>query len=173
MAFRAICFAFLFSSLSASGCGTVSNLSCTPPEEGGKSPFGGVKQDVSCIKQASNGEYGLRTHPKSESEQYPQVAIMLFCAADLPFSLLADIAMWPYTVSYTCVNEPVPPPPVTIATTDSRPQNSPPPMPQPLKLPSPAPVVPPAVVVPPAAVIPPVVVVPPAVVVPPELPKLP
>ena len=115
MAFRAICVALLFSSLPIAGCGTVANLVTSRPEEGGKSPFGGVRQDVCCIKKAANGELDFWTHAKSESEQHPQVAPMLFSAADLPFSLIGDVVTWPYTAAYTCINEPIPTPPVRQA----------------------------------------------------------
>jgi hypothetical protein len=143
MAFRAICVALLLASLPSAGCGTVANLARSLPEEGGKSPFGGVRQDVSCIKKAANGESSFSTHPKSESEQHPQVARMLFCAADLPFSFLGDVVTWPYTKTYTYINQPIPTPPViqgppvtqappgaqappaTQATTEGRPQTYP------------------------------------------------
>jgi hypothetical protein len=115
MTFRAICVAVLLSSLPVVGCGTAANLVRSNPETGGRSPFGGVRQDVSCIQQAASGELGSKTHPKSESEQYPQRALMLFCAADLPFSFFADILTWPYTVSYTFINQPIPIPPLTTA----------------------------------------------------------
>ena len=115
MAFRAICVALLLSSLPIAGCGTVANLAKSDPQKGGVSPFGGVRQDVACIKKAANGELGFRTHTKSESEQYPQAALMLFCAADLPFSLIGDVVTWPYTVAYSCINQPVPIPPVIQA----------------------------------------------------------
>jgi uncharacterized protein YceK len=115
MAFRAICVALLLSSLPIAGCGTVANLVKSPPEEGGKSPFGGVRQDVWCMKKASIGESGFSTHPTSESEQHPQLSLMLFCAADLPFSLIGDVVTWPYTVTYTFINQPIPTPPVTQA----------------------------------------------------------
>jgi uncharacterized protein YceK len=116
MAFRAICVALLLSSLSLTGCGTVANLARSDPEEGGRSPFGGVRQDAWCFKKAANGELGFRTHAKSESEEYPQVALMLFCAVDLPLSLIGDIVTWPYTASYSVINQPIPTPPVVFAT---------------------------------------------------------
>jgi uncharacterized protein YceK len=125
MAFRAICVALLLSSLPIAGCGTVANVVRPGPEGGGKSPLGGVRQDVSCIKKAANGEFGFRTHPRSESEQYPRLALMLFCAADLPLSLIGDVVMWPYTMVYSCINQPVPVPPVVLATAEGVPQTSP------------------------------------------------
>ena len=125
MAFRAICVALLLSSLPIAGCGTVANLVKSPPEEGGKSPFGGVRQDVSCIKKAANGESSFSTHPKSESEQHPQVALMLLCAADLPLSLIGDVVTWPYTAAYSFINQPIPTPPVTQAPAEVPPQTSP------------------------------------------------
>jgi hypothetical protein len=53
-------------------------------------------------------------HPKSE--QYPQRALLLFCAADLPFSLIGDVVTWPYTLAYSYINQPIPTPPVLQAT---------------------------------------------------------
>lgn len=125
MAFRAIRVALLLSSLPIAGCGTVANLARSDLEEGGKSPFGGVRQDVSCIKKAENGELGVRTPPKTEAEQHPQVALMLLCAVDLPFSLIGDVVTWPYTATYSYINQPIPTPPVTMATAEGRPQTSP------------------------------------------------
>ncbi len=124
MAFRAICIALLLSILPIAGCGTVVNLVSSRPAEGGKSPFGGVRQDECCIKKAANGEFGFRPCPKSESEQHPQVARMLLFAADLPFSLIGDLVTWPYTASYSFINQPVPTPPVTQATADPPRQTS-------------------------------------------------
>ncbi len=110
MAFRAICVALLLSSVPIAGCGTVANVARSRPEEGGRIPFGGVKQDMVCIQKAANGELGFRAHPKSEAEQYPQLALMCFCALDLPFSVIGDVLTWPYTVSFTFINQPVPTP---------------------------------------------------------------
>jgi hypothetical protein len=70
---------------------------------------------VACIKKAANGEVGFGTHAKSEPAHYPQAALMLFCAADLPFSLVGDVVTWPYAVVYSIINQPSPPPPVTLA----------------------------------------------------------
>jgi hypothetical protein len=89
------------------------NLARWRVEEGGRSPFGGVRQDVSCIRKASNGDLAFGTHPKSGSEQHPQVALMLCCAADLPLSLIGDVVTWPYAAAYSFINGPVPTPPVT------------------------------------------------------------
>jgi len=131
MAFRANCMVLLLSTLPIGGCGTVANLARSGPE-GGKNPFGGVKQDVGCIKQAETGDLGSRTHPKSESEQHPQIARMLFCAVDLPFSFIGDLVTWPYTATYSYINQPIPTPPVILqappviqATAADRPQTSP------------------------------------------------
>jgi hypothetical protein len=115
MAYRAICVALLLASLPIAGCGTVANLVKQRPGEGGVSPFGGVRQDVSCIKKAANGEPAFGTHPKSESEKCLQVALMVFCAADLPLSLIGDVVTWPYTAAYSFINLPIPTPPVTQA----------------------------------------------------------
>jgi hypothetical protein len=114
MAYRAICVALLLSSLPIAGCGTVTNLARPGPEWGGagKSPFGGVREDVSCIKNAAHGDVAFASHPNSESVQHPQVAVLLCCAADLPFSLIGDVVTWPYTASYSFINQPVPVPPV-------------------------------------------------------------
>lgn len=116
MAVRAICVAVLLSSLPIAGCGTVTNLVRLGPAEGAKIPFGGVKQDVSSLKKATNGECGSKAQAKSESEQHPQVARMLFYAADLPFSAIGDVVTWPYTVTYTYINQPVPVPPMMQTT---------------------------------------------------------
>lgn len=113
MAYRAICIALLLSSLLGAGCGTVANLLKPGPVEGGKTPFGGVRHDVACIKTAAHGECGCSTPPGSESEQYRQVARTLCCAADLPLSFIGDVVTWPYTASYSYINSPVPTPPVT------------------------------------------------------------
>jgi hypothetical protein len=43
---------------------------------------------------------------------------MLFCAADLPFSLIGDAVTWPYTAAYSFINQPIPTPPVTHAGAD-------------------------------------------------------
>lgn len=136
MAFRAIRIALLLWSLPVAGCGTIANLARQgSEEEGGMSPFGGVKQDVSCIKKAADGECACA--PCANSEQYRQAARRLFCAADLPFSLLGDVVTWPYTVTYCSINQPIPTPPVTLAplvthappvtqaTAEGRPQTSP------------------------------------------------
>lgn len=124
MACRTVCVALLLSALPAAGCGTAANLVRSRPEQGGKVPFGGVKQDVVCIRRAADGELGLRAHPKSDAEQYPQAALMLFCAADLPLSLVGDVLTWPYTAAYSAVNEPIPVPPVVQATIGDPPQAS-------------------------------------------------
>jgi uncharacterized protein YceK len=114
MAFRAICVALLLSSLPIAGCGTVANLARQgPEEEGGMSAFGGVRQDVSCIKKAENGECSFWTQPKSEPAQHPQVALMAFYAADLPLSLIGDVVTWPYVVTFSYINRPTPIPPMT------------------------------------------------------------
>lgn len=114
MAFRATCVALLLSSLPIAGCGTMANLAQSHPESGGKSPFGGVRQDLACFEKASNGEIGYRARPKSDAELYPRRALMVLSAVDLPFSFIGDILTWPYVVSYTCINQPSPVPPVII-----------------------------------------------------------
>ncbi len=115
MNFRAICTALLLSSLSITGCGTVKNTLTTRPEHGGKTPFGGVRHDMAHLKRAANGELGLCADPDMEPERDPQLALMLFCAVDLPFSLVGDIVTWPYTKTFTYVNQPVPTPPMMFS----------------------------------------------------------
>jgi uncharacterized protein YceK len=114
MAIRAICVALLLSSLPVAGCGTVVNLVKPGPEQGGVIPFGGVKHDMAWINKAG-GEQGCQSAPVSDSEHYRQMALMLFCAADLPLSFIGDVVTWPYTASYTFINEPIPVPPVISA----------------------------------------------------------
>jgi hypothetical protein len=176
MTFRAICVALLLASLPSTGCGTVANLANSLPEEGGTTPFGGVRKDVWRLKNAANGESGFKQLPgqtllqvlaaqtvtspttpslasattqlltvkrfqdafalkplHTKSEQYRQAAGKLFWAADLPLSAIGDVVTWPYTATYTYINEPTPTPPVTLAptypvtpaTTEVRPQTSP------------------------------------------------
>jgi uncharacterized protein YceK len=130
MAFRSIGVALLLSSLPIAGCGTVANLA-RPGPNGGKIPFGGVRHDASSIEKTADGEGGCT--PWSQPEQYRQVALKVFCAADLPFSFLGDVLTWPYTATYSYINQPVPIPPirqapplpVPQATAQGRPQTSP------------------------------------------------
>ena len=75
--YRAICVAVLLSTLLIAGCGTVANLVSQRPEDNPRTPFGGVRQDVSCIRKAANGEFDLGIHPRSEPEQHAQVVPML------------------------------------------------------------------------------------------------
>src|SRR4051794_23085940 len=114
MSLRASCAALLLSNVLIAGCGTVTNLVHLPPPEGGKTPFGGVRQDMAGIHKAANGECACRSGNGPNSE-HAQVAPMLFYAADLPFSLLGDVIAWPYPAAYTFINEPIPVPPVTQA----------------------------------------------------------
>ena len=114
MAFRAIGVGLLLSSLPIAGCGTVANLA-RPGLNGGKIPFGGVKHDVSSIDKTTTGQSGCT--PGSPPEQYRQVALKVFCAADLPFSFIGDVVTWPYTATYTYINQPTPTTPVTLAPT--------------------------------------------------------
>jgi uncharacterized protein YceK len=125
MAFRAICVAMALSSLPIAGCGTVANLANPRTEEGGRSPFGGVRQDLEHV----------RTSPTADSQHCRQMGLMLLGTADLPFSFVGDVVTWPYTAAYTCINEPIPAPPVAQATGESRPQAPPIELPEPRKLP--------------------------------------
>jgi uncharacterized protein YceK len=147
MAYRATCVALLLSTLLIAGCGTIVNLAKTHPDEGGRSPFGGVRQDVSCIEKAANRESGFRTHPDWELEQHRRAARMVLCTADLPLSLVGDVVTWPYTASYTFINQPVPLPPMTQSPTlpvqqapaEARPETSPEEsLPRPRELPPPS-----------------------------------
>jgi hypothetical protein len=64
---------------------------------------------------------------------------MLFCAVDLPFSLIGDIVTWPYTVSYSFINQPIPTPVVTFTNAPAT-QTMPIPVPpatQPMQIPTP------------------------------------
>jgi uncharacterized protein YceK len=124
MTLRAMPVAWLLSVLSLAGCGTASSLVCVPPEEGGKAPFGGVRQDLTCIKKAANGEVGIGTHSKSDSD-LAQVAPILLGAADLPFSFVGDVLVWPYTASYSYINQPIPTPPVRLASAPGASSTSP------------------------------------------------
>ena len=138
MAFRVICVALLFPALSAAGCGTVANLTRANPEDG-RIPFGGVRQDVACLRKAVDGVSGAGAHPESESEHYSHVALTVFCAADLPFSLIGDLVTWPYAVAYSVVNRPIPTPPVTLADPPAPPPVSTPPATRPMPIPPAAP----------------------------------
>lgn len=124
MAVRAIGVALLLASLPIAGCGTFANLARKGPE-GGKSPFGGVRQDVCCLKKAENGELNSKIASRAASEQHPQVTRMLFYAADVPFSVIGDVVTWPYTATYSYINKPIPTPPFTQAEAEGRPQTSP------------------------------------------------
>jgi uncharacterized protein YceK len=124
MAVRALYAGLLLSGLLVAGCGTVSNAVLKRPEDGGKTPFGGVREDVAHIKSAAGGGDG-KGHSEPELESQPQVGRILIFAADLPFSIVADVILWPYTWAFTRVNEPVPVPPVVQAPAELRPQISP------------------------------------------------
>jgi uncharacterized protein YceK len=107
MTVRAVHVAVLLALMPSAGCGTVANLADVRPEDGGVSPFGGVRHDVACMQNRAS------------------CCKTLFCAADLPFSFVGDVVTWPYTATYTYINEPVPTPPVTQAMPDGRPQTYP------------------------------------------------
>src|SRR5262245_13022266 len=134
MAHRTCCVAVLLSILPIAGCGTVSNLARSLPEEGGRTPFGGVRHDVVCIKQAAKGELAVGAHAKAEQE--PQVALMLLCAADVPFSFVGDVVTWPYTAAYSFINQPVPVPPVIQAAGSPPPQRADETLPKPALIPT-------------------------------------
>ena len=113
MAIRTSCVALLLASLFNAGCGTVANQVRLTPEDG-KTPFGGVHHDVVCIQKA-----------KEDPQQSQRVACMMLCAVDLPFSLIGDVVLWPYTVTFNFINQPPPVPPVIIAPVEVRPQTNP------------------------------------------------
>jgi uncharacterized protein YceK len=123
MAFRAIRVALLLSALVIAGCGTGVNL-VRPGPAGGKVPFGGVSQDLDGFHKAADGNSCFGKHPKAGQEQQPQVAPLLFFAADLPFSFLGDVVTWPYTASYTFINQPIPVPPLILAPDSLPPQGT-------------------------------------------------
>ena len=145
--------ALMFSTLLLAGCGTVSNLAHPRIEEGGRNPFGGVRQDIACYNAAKNGEIGLKGQSKPDSGQHPRVALMCLCAADMPFSLVGDLVTWPYTAAYTYINQPVPYPamvqgpqtpiqPVSALPTDPKVESlapAPTPVPDPTPVPAPTP----------------------------------
>ncbi|MFM8271227.1 MAG: hypothetical protein ACKODX_02735 [Gemmata sp.] len=114
MAVRTIRVAVLLSIFPVAGCGTVANLAGTGPE-GTLTPFGGVRQDAACIRQAAADEPAPRPPARWGSDHYPRTVVALFCAADLPFSFVGDMATWPYTKVYSFINRPVPVPPVGVA----------------------------------------------------------
>ena len=118
--------ALLFLCLLPVGCGTAANLCRCRTEEGGRVPFGGVKQDLECLKKATNGELKATAKPAPESEQYPQQVLTVFSAIDLPFSLIGDVVTWPYTAAYTFINRPDPTPPVLITPPEVPPPALPP-----------------------------------------------
>jgi uncharacterized protein YceK len=142
MGVRALSVTLLLSILATGGCGTFTNLARPGPEAGGKSPFGGVSHDMACIRDASNGEPDTRAHAQPESDQLHRGALVLLYAADLPLSFIGDVVTWPYVVAYTCINQPVPTPPVIVAPAvapnpppPSLPAPPPEPLPKPTKLP--------------------------------------
>ena len=115
---RALCVGSLLAVLPAAGCGTVSNTVLVRPQDGGKVPFGGVRQDASRIRQAADGAYTDAGHHQPDGEpdagRSPQVGLMLLFAADLPFTIVGDLLTWPYTWSYSVINQPTPVPPVVF-----------------------------------------------------------
>jgi uncharacterized protein YceK len=137
MASRAVCVTLLLSSLAVAGCGTVANVARQQPGAGGVRPFGGVRQDVSCIRKGAGGDSGVGAHPNSESGDYPRAVLMLACAADLPLSLIGDIVTWPYAVAYTFINQPVPVPLVVVADPPVTEPTPVPPMTPPMPIPTP------------------------------------
>jgi uncharacterized protein YceK len=90
MRLRAICVALL---LPAAGCGTVANQ-VHMQRDGGAAGFGGVHRDLDRLAKAD--------------EAHADTGHKLLAVADLPFSLVGDIVMWPYTKLFTHVNRDVP-----------------------------------------------------------------
>ena len=65
------------------GCGTIKTLVAHPRETDYRhSVFGGVREDTACIRHARRGPAG---------------ALILIPVVDLPFSLVADTIVLPYT----------------------------------------------------------------------------
>ena len=67
------------------------------------------------MKKAAARDFSFGTHAPAGLKQPPQVVPWLLCAADLPFTFVGDIVTWPYTASYTSINQPIPLPPLTRA----------------------------------------------------------
>jgi uncharacterized protein YceK len=115
MGFRANCVGLLLLTLPLAGCGTVQNTVFTHPDDGGKRPFGGIRQDQSCIHKAASGESVFKTDSEQPPQkQKPQAALMMLCAADMPLSLIGDVLTLPYTMTYSYINQPAPLPPITV-----------------------------------------------------------
>jgi uncharacterized protein YceK len=136
MSTRAVGLALVLSVLSSAGCGTAANLVGAGP--GKKVPFGGVMRDARGMTEARGG--AAPAGPGEEWEPKPhQLVALVLCAADLPLSLVGDVLTWPYTRSYTYINQPndylpiqvaPPPPPILVAPpaqvpADGRPQAAP------------------------------------------------
>lgn len=148
MSFRATCVALLLSSLPIAGCGTIANIATVRPEKGGKTPFGGVRTDLACLKKAENGELNVGRHQKSESEPNSQLGLVFLYAADLPLSFIGDVVTWPYTATYSFINQPTPLPPFAF-TPPLVTQSAPEPAPDPMQTP-----VPPGIQLPPIPALP-------------------
>jgi uncharacterized protein YceK len=111
-----MCTVLLCAIIPVAGCGTFANVARQQPGAGGVTPFGGVRLDVECIRKATNGEPSSAASAEKKVSLYPKWAIVSLCALDLPLSLIGDILTWPYTATYSFINEPVPVPPVMIGT---------------------------------------------------------
>lgn len=113
MTIRVLCVALGLSCLPLIGCGTTANLVRSYPDDGGKIPFGGVKQDLRVLRGPSPVAADGCPEPVPECKEYPGGLLKVVCAADLPFSFLGDLVTWPYVVIYRFINEPIAIPPLT------------------------------------------------------------
>jgi hypothetical protein len=113
MTARAIRVALLFAALATLGCGTAGNLIGAGP--GKKVPFGGVQRDLQCLTEVRDGEVTLRTGEEWAPLRHEQHLLMLLCAADLPFSFVGDVISWPYTRTYSFINQPTDYPPIQVS----------------------------------------------------------
>ncbi len=112
MSCHAIRVAALLALLPLAGCGTVANLAGAGP--GKKVPFGGVRRDVQGVTEARGGAAPAAAGPGWEPKPHQLVALIL-CAADLPLSLVGDVVTWPYTRTYSYINQPNDYPPLQVA----------------------------------------------------------
>ncbi len=112
MTFRVVCVVLGLTILPLTGCGTTANLMRLYPEQNGKIPFGGVKQDMWCLAMAANGESNCCPGPVAGCNEVSPRAAMFWCAVDLPFSCIGDLLTCPYVMGYRFINQPIPIPPV-------------------------------------------------------------
>ena len=142
---RATTAVLLLACLASAGCGTVANLCTAGPRRAAASPS---VASSTTSRTFRNRPAGTPTSRRTARDNYPRTALTLLCAVDLPFSFVGDVITWPYTASFTYVNQPAPFAPIQIlppllpaaapaeAPPEMRPQPLPPPLPvQPKKMP--------------------------------------